>query len=426
MSTVPPSPALRSARPSETSTPTPADGLPATAASLPAEPAAAVADAAVAGPIPTASAAPITSPDYAPPPWTESLGRASKALIVLATLASLYALHVATAFIVPVVLAIILAYLLDPLVALLHRRRIHRAIAATLVLLGLLALGLSCAYLLQGQVSSIVDRLPEIASKLSRSVGALMSGDDSVVQKVRRAATILSGTGQPPTPRGAPVVVERAADNFSNMVWAGWVSAFALMAQSVVVLFLTWFLLLAGDMFKRKFIKMAGKTLSQKKINVHMLDEINRQVQRYMVMLLVTNASLGFCIYLLLKYLSIDNAGTWGLVAAVLHLVPYFGSLVVAVCLGVAGFMQAGTLAVAGAAAGGSMVIATLIGNGMTTWMTGRLARMNAVAVFVSLLLFTWLWGTWGMLLAIPLAVIAKVVADHVEGLEVLAEFLGE
>lgn len=422
MSTVPPSPAMRSARPPETVALTPGTDPPAV------DQPAAAADgphAAFTGPIPGAAAAPVTTPDYTAPAWTDSLGRASTALIVLATLASLYALHVATAFIVPVVLAIILAYLLDPLVEWLQRRHIHRAIGATLVLLSLLALALSCAYLLQGQVSSIVDRLPEIASKLSRSVGALMSGDDSVVQKVRRAATILSGTGQPPAPRGAPVVVERAAD-FSNMVWAGWVSAFALMAQSVVVLFLTWFLLLAGDMFKRKFIKMAGKTLSQKKINVHMLDEINRQVQRYMVMLLVTNASLGFCIYLLLKYLSIDNAGTWAIVAGVLHLVPYFGSLVVAVCLGVAGFMQSGTLAVAGAAAGGSMVIATLIGNGMTTWMTGRLARMNPVAVFVSLLLFTWLWGTWGMLLAIPLAVIAKVVADHVEGLEVLAEFLGE
>jgi len=419
MSTVPPSPALRSARPPEASALTPD-------ADHPGDTDSAVPDAGLTGPIPVAAAAPITSPDYTPPAWTQSLGRASSALVVLATLASLYALHVATAFIVPVVLAIILAYLLDPIVELLQRRHIHRAIGATLVLLSLLALALSGAYLLQGQVSSIVDRLPEIASKLSRSVGALMSGDDSVVQKVRRAATILSGTGQLPAPRGAPVVVERTADNFSNMVWAGWVSAFALMAQSVVVLFLTWFLLLAGDMFKRKFIKMAGKTLSQKKINVHMLDEINRQVQRYMIMLLVTNASLGFCIYLLLKYLSIDNAGTWALVAAVLHLVPYFGSLVVAVCLGVAGFMQSGTLAVAGAAAGGSMVIATLIGNGMTTWMTGRLARMNPVAVFVSLLLFTWLWGTWGMLLAIPLAVIAKVVADHVEGLEVMAEFLGE
>jgi len=106
--------------------------------------------------------------------------------------------------------------------------------------------------------------------------------------------------------------------------------------------------------------------------------------------------------------------------------VPYFGALLIAICLGIAAFMQFGTFGLAAAAAGGSLLIATLIGSVVTTWTTGRMARMNPVAVFVALLLFTWLWGTWGMLLAIPLAVIAKVIADHVEGLEFLAEFLGE
>ncbi|RZT42097.1 putative PurR-regulated permease PerM [Cupriavidus agavae] len=372
------------------------------------------------------AAAPVTSPDFTPPAWTFALQRTSTALVVLATLASLYALHVAQAFVVPVVFAVVVAYLLDPMVAWLQRQRVPRAIGATVVLLGLLGVILCCAYLLQGQVSSIVDRLPDIASKLSRSLGELLSGDDSMVQKIRRAATVLGGTGQPPTPRGARIVVDSSGDSLNTVLWAGGLGVFTLLAQAVVVLFLTWFLLLAGDMFKRKFIKMAGKTISQKKISVHMLDEINRAIQRYMLLLVVTNASLGICTYVLLRYLGVDNAGTWSIVAAALHLVPYFGSLLTAVCLGVAAFMQFGTLAPVAAAAGGSLLVATLIGNGMTTWMTGRMARMNAVAVFVSLLLFTWLWGTWGMLLAIPLAVIAKVVADHVEGLEVLAEFLGE
>ncbi|CAG2155763.1 Putative transport protein YhhT [Cupriavidus campinensis] len=360
------------------------------------------------------------------PKLSVSVRRASTALVILATLAALYTVHLARDFIVPVVVAIVIAYLLDPMVEWLQRQRIPRAMGATVVLLGMLALLLCGAYLLQGQIESIVDRLPAIASKLSRSLGELVSGDDSMLQKIRRAATVLVGTGQPPPAKGAPIVVERSADALNNAIWVGSMGVFAMLAQAVVVLFLTWFLLLGGDMFKRKFIKMAGTTISQKKISVHMLDEINRAIQRYMLMLVITNAALGLCTYILLRYLSIDNAGAWALAAAALHLVPYFGAVLIALCLGVAGFMQFGTLSVAAAAAGGSLLIATLIGSGMTTWMTGRMARMNAVAVFVSLLLFTWLWGTWGMLLAIPLAVIAKVVADHVEGLEVLAEFLGE
>ncbi|AMR81204.1 AI-2E family transporter [Cupriavidus nantongensis] len=355
-----------------------------------------------------------------------ALHRASTALMVLAVLFSLYAVHVARDFLVPVVIAVVMAYLLDPLVCALQRLGLARSLASTLVLLALLAALLSGAYLLQGQVESMVNSLPEMASKLSRSVGALLSGDDSMWQKIRRAATVLSGTGQPPPARGTQVVVEQSAGQINNMLLAGSVSIFTMAAQAVVVVFLLYFLMLAGDTFKRKFIKMVGTTISQKKISVHMLDEVNRSIRRYMGMLLVTNVGLGVCTWLLLKWLGVDNAGSWSIAAAALHLVPYFGALAIALCLGMATFMQFGTLGMAAAAAGGSLLIATLIGSVITTWMTGRMARMNAVAVFVALLLFTWLWGVWGMLLAIPLITIAKVVADHIEGMEVVAEFLGE
>ncbi|WP_223819628.1 AI-2E family transporter [Cupriavidus cauae] len=354
-----------------------------------------------------------------------AIQRGSLALVVLATLACLYALHVAKAFVIPVVLAVILTYLLDPLVSALHRQRLPRPIGATLVLLGLVAVLLCGAYLLQGQVEAIVDRLPEIARKLSRSLSALLSGDDSMWQKIQRAATVLTG-GTPQLSRGAPVVIEKPAGALHDMVLAGSVSAFAAAGQAVVVLFLTFFLLVSGDMFKRKFVKMTGRTLTQKKVNVHMLGEINRAIQRYMLMLLITNAALGVCTWFLLKAIGLQHAGTWALAAAALHLIPYFGSGATAIALGVAAFMQFGTLGLAAAAAGGSILIATLIGSVVQTWMTGRMAKMNPVAVFVALLLFTWLWGAWGMLLAIPLAVIAKVVADHIEGLEFVAEFLGE
>lgn len=369
---------------------------------------------------PLASVAPEAAPGFTP------AGRSARALTVLAVLASLYTLHLAREFVIPVVLAVVIAYMLDPLVTVLCGRRIPRVLGASLVLLALLASVVCCAYLLQDQVSGLVDRLPEVATKLSRSVGALLSGDDSMLQKIRRAATVLGGTGQGPPVRGSRVIVERPGDSLNNILLAGSVGVFALVGQASVVLFLSFFMLVSGDMFKRKFVKMAGTTLSQKKISVHMLDEINRQIQRYMVMLVVTNAMVGALTWFLLKWLHVDNAGTWALAAAALHLVPYFGAVLIAVCIGLAAFMQSGDFGTAAMAAGGSLLVATLIGALVTTWMTGRMAKMNAVAVFIVLLLFTWLWGTWGVLLAIPIAVIAKVVADHVEGLEVLAEFLGE
>ena len=143
-------------------------------------------------------------------------------------------------------------------------------------------------------------------------------------------------------------------------------------------------------------------------------------------MLLVTNVALGVLTYLAFKMLGLANAGTWAVVAAALHIVPYFGPLLVAVGTGVAAIIQFGNVGTALLVAGASVAVAVLIGIVVTTWMSGRIARMNAVAVFVVLLLFTWLWGIWGTLLSIPLAFIAKVIADHVEGLEGVSEFLGE
>ncbi|MDF3837800.1 AI-2E family transporter [Cupriavidus basilensis] len=388
------------------------------------DPASGSAGAPEAGEERAAAAPAIQAP--APTPVIVSDGRGGRALTVLAVLASLYTLHLASAFVIPVVLAVIIAYMLDPMVTVLSRRRVPRAIGASLVLLALLAGVVCCAYLLQDQIAALVDRLPEVAAKLSRSVSALLSGNDSMLQKIRRAATVLGGTAQAPHARGSQIVVERAGDPVNNMLLAGSLGIFAMAAQAAVVLFLAFFMLVSGDMFKRKFVKMAGTTLTQKKISVHMLDEINRQIQRYMVMLLVTNAMVGLLTWILLKWLQLDNAGTLALAAAALHLVPYFGAVLIAGCIGLAAFMQSGGFGLAALAAGGSLLIATLVGSLLTTWMTGRMAKMNAVAVFVMLLLFTWLWGAWGVLLAIPIAVIAKVVADHVEGMELLAEFLGE
>jgi predicted PurR-regulated permease PerM len=93
---------------------------------------------------------------------------------------------------------------------------------------------------------------------------------------------------------------------------------------------------------------------------------------------------------------------------------------------GAVAFMQFESLRMVLLVAGASLGIAALVGTVVATWMTGRIARMNPAAVFVSLLFWGWLWGVWGLLLGVPVVVIVKVVAERVEGMEVLAELLGE
>jgi predicted PurR-regulated permease PerM len=193
-----------------------------------------------------------------------------------------------------------------------------------------------------------------------------------------------------------------------------------------MVAFLVFFLLLGGDTFKRKLVRLTGPSLSKRKITVHILDDINGSIQKYMLMLLTTNLLVGLLSWVAFHWIGLENAGAWAAAAGVLHVVPYIGPGVTAIATGLAAFMQFESFATALLVAGTFLVIATLVGTFVTTWMTGRIANMNSAAVFISLLFWGWLWGGWGLLLSIPIIVIVKVVSQHVEQLHPLAELLGD
>jgi len=135
---------------------------------------------------------------------------------------------------------------------------------------------------------------------------------------------------------------------------------------------------------------------------------------------------VGLLTWIALHWIGLENAGAWAVAAALLHVIPYAGSGLTAAILGIAAFMQFDSFSMGLLAAGASLAIATLVGTFVATWMTGKFAKMNTAAVFVSLLFWAWLWGVWGMLLGIPIIVIVKVVSQHVEQLHPVAELLGE
>lgn len=368
-----------------------------------------------------------SSPD-SPLPKFDARGAA---IVTLAVLAVLFALQMASTFIIPVVVAVLLAYALDPLVSFLERRHLPRWLGATLVMSALIAASVLSVYALRHQAQSIIDQVPAVVKKVSRLVDVLDSGQGSRLDNVRRAADALQkatdqATGGTSSGSAKLVMVEPAGIRVKDLFVSGGRSVLALLGQMLMTIFLSFFILLAGDKFKRKFVKVAGRTLSEKKITVQMFDQINLSIQRFMAMLLVANIVLAILTWATFRLIGLENAGTWGIVAGVLHVVPYFGPVVVALATGLAGLMQFGSIGMALLIGGSSLVIATLVGVGLTTWMAGRIAKMNTVAVFIGLLLFGWIWGVWGVLLSVPITVIVKVVADHIEGLKDFSEFLGE
>jgi predicted PurR-regulated permease PerM len=347
---------------------------------------------------------------------------------ILATVAFLYALQWGQGFLVPLLLGILLAYTLNPVVVALERCHIRRALATSLITCAIL-LGLTVtAEMVHDEFSNIIEELPEAGRKLSRLVASTTSGKDSTLKRIQDVATQIeqATAGKQPPRKPVPVVADGAHIKVIDWVWAGSRGLLSFLSQATMVVFLVFFLLLSGDTFKRKLVKLAGPSLTRKKVTLQILDEINTSIQGYMFMLLVTNVLLALLMWMALQFIGLENAGAWAIVAGLLHLMPYFGPLLIVCALSVAAYLQTESLQMVFLVALASIAIATLVGTFIATWMTGRIARMNAAAVFVSLLFWGWLWGVWGLLLGVPVVVIVKVVAEKVEGMQVVAELLGE
>ena len=353
------------------------------------------------------------------------------ALAVLATLATVFALSWAQTLLVPLLLGIVITYTLSPVVYWFERLRIPRVIGTVLVMSGVVvALALS-AYSLRGQLQTIIEQLPIATAKLSASLAELQKTQRGNLQKIQSAATDVesataTAVGGPGRQPATHVIVDAPKFRLNDFLWDSSLGAIGAAGQAATVAFLVFFLLLGGDTFKRKLVRLTGPTLSKRKITVTILDDINGSIQKYMLMLVVTNLMVVLLSWVAFHFIALDNAGAWAVAAGLLHIVPYLGPAVAAGATAMAAFVQFDSAAMALLAGGATLAIATLVGTVVTTWMTGRIAHMNAAAVFISLLFWGWLWGIWGMLLSIPIIVITKVVAQHVEPLHPLAELLGE
>ena len=352
------------------------------------------------------------------------------ALGVIATVAFLYALQWSRNFLVPLLLGILITYMLSPIVCWLERLRIPRVIGATLVTAAILGGAFVVIEKVQGEFESIVEELPTVSHKLSRLLSDHAHEGPSTLQRIQAVATELqqatAGAQERRAARKAAPAAESGALPVMDWVWAGSMGVMGFLSQATMVIFLVFFLLLSGDTFKRKLVKLTGPSLTKKKITVHILEDINSSIQKYMLMLLVTNGLLALLMWIALRWIGLENAGAWAIVAGLLHLMPYFGPLLITLATGAVAFLQFESLQMGVLVMGTSLAIATVVGTVVATWMTGRFARMNAAAVFVSLLFWGWLWGVSGLLLGVPLIVIVKVVAERVEGMEVVAELLGE
>nr|WP_245606884.1 AI-2E family transporter [Simplicispira psychrophila] len=355
----------------------------------------------------------------------------SLSLALLALFASVAVLHWAAAVFIPVAVSVLMVSALSPAVGALQRWHVPRWLGAAVLLLALVGgLGAAAMQLSDG-ATQVIESLPVAVQKVRDTLRSRARQGPGALEKVQKAATQIEQAAAengsaPTTLRGVQrVQIERAPLNIRDYLWSGTIGVMSALGQFTVVVFLTFFALISGDIFRRKLVRIAGPSLERKKVTVQVLGEITAQIQRYLLVQALTSVVVGLTTGAAYAALGLQNAMVWGVLAGTLNLVPYIGSIVITGTSAMMAFLQFGTLDMALAVGGSSLLIHTLVGNLLTPWLTSRTSSMSPVAVFVSVLAWGWLWGLWGLLLGIPIMMGVKAICDRVDDLKAIGELLG-
>lgn len=333
----------------------------------------------------------------------------------LFVLAIFYTLYFARDVLLPLVLAALLTLVLTPVMRLLVKARIPEPLGAAIVVLGLLAgLGVGFALLL-GPAAEWMAKAPETLTQVERKLRTLKRSVEEVskaAEKVEKMAAVDDASKkQPPRAAQRPLL---------NRLLAGTQKVLVIAAPTVVLLY---FLLAAGDLFLRKLVKVMP-TLADKRRAVAAAHAIQDDMAAYLFTITCINAGLGVATGVAMYLLGMPSPALWGAMVAILNYVPYLGPLVSLIILTIVAAITFESTAQMIAAPAVFFALTLIEGQVLMPIMTGRRLLLNPVVIFLSMLFWGWLWGIVGTLMAVPIAMIFKIVCDHVETLKPIGEFL--
>lgn len=334
----------------------------------------------------------------------------------LFVLASFYTLYFARAFFLPIILAVLLDFLLSPLIRGLKRVRIPEPLGAALVILALLGAGGGAVYGLIDPAKEWVAKLPASMREAEDRLRALRTPVEQVsktAEEVEEATKMNDGAKTPEVVVRGPSLTER----LFGTTWT-------LVAGFVEVIILLYFLLAAGDLFLQKLIKVLPQFRDKKKA-VTIARETEASISTYLVTVTLVNLMLGLAVAGVMFLLGMPNPLLWGALAAVVEFVPYLGAAALVAVLSLAGlvtFDQIGQALLVPAAYLGVNILQSQF---ISPLILGRRLTLNPVAIFVGLVFWWWIWGVPGAFIAVPLIATFKIFCDHIEALAPIGEFLG-
>ncbi|WP_278351427.1 AI-2E family transporter [Marinobacter nauticus] len=362
----------------------------------------------------------------------EAINIRSMSLIVLTSIASLYFIDWAQPVLLPLVVAVLISYALDPLVATLDRIHIPRPLGAALVLCALIAILAAASVPLKQEAMAMLDKIPQAIKELQREDASASEDEESIMEKAQIAAKQIEETAEksqeePAVQAGVtPVRVVDEPMDVRDYVIRNSPATIVLISQMFSVLLLVFFLLSVGKLYRRKIVRISGPSFRRMRKAARIMNELHHQVRRFLFVMVISALFVGILTWLAFLLLGVEQAALWGVVAGIASGVPYLGPFLVLVGSGVAAFLQFGELNTAVIVALTSLVITSIQGNLLMPWLTSYVSSLNAVAIFIGLLFWGWLWGPVGLIVATPILMIAKSVCDHVVNFRPVGELLGK
>jgi predicted PurR-regulated permease PerM len=340
------------------------------------------------------------------------------AVIGLFILAVFYTMYFMRAMLLPLVLALLLSYLLVPLVRALGVLRIRPIVGAAIVLLTVVgAIGWGISYLSE-PAAGWIEKAPYSISQLKQKLLPLKKPIEKVAQATGEIDKLTSPEGPPAPSQPQTVVVKHSG--LSEMFLT---QGPEFVASTVLMFILLYFLLAYDGVFLEKVIKITPK-LGDKKRAVSIMRDIEAHVSRYLLTITAINLGLGFAVGITVHFLGLRNPIMWGAMVAVLNFVPYLGALTGIICMTLGAVLSYDSLGYAMIFPSAYLLLAVLEGNFITPLILGRSLTLNPVLILIALAFWGWMWGISGMILAVPILATFKIFCEHIKPMEPIAEFM--
>ncbi|WP_203141538.1 AI-2E family transporter [Marinobacter mangrovi] len=366
------------------------------------------------------------------PALMDAINIRSTALLILTSIAALYFIDWAQPILLPLVVSVLISYALDPLVSLLDAIRVPRPVGAAVVLVAMIGVLAGASVPLQQEATAILDKVPAAVQKL-RHDGDARDSEEGMMEKAQKAAKQIEETASQQSARTAnvpagvtPVQIINKPLDIQAYLLQGSPAALVLITQCFSVLLLVYFLLAVGSLYKRKVVRISGPSFGRMRKATRIMNEFHHQVRRFLFVMLLGAIFVGVLTWLAFLMIGMEQAAFWGVLAGVASAIPYLGPFLVLIGCSIAAFIQFGGMDMAVIVGGTSLIITSIQGYLLTPWLTSQVSSLNAVAIFIGLLVWGWLWGPVGLIIATPLLMIVKTLCDHVINLRPFGELLGK